>query len=929
MKKGLKITLIVVVSVLVVLGAGTAIVFATQGDYVKNKFAMMTKDDKEYFQWVTDKNAEKTAEGLTKVKTAIANTDKYTSDVEVYLTMTKDFGSLFGLNNFTGIEKAGFKFGAVNEGKNKTEISLAPVYNGVDIIKLAALVDMDSKDMLLAVPSYKPDVIDLSQYFTLDLASALGPEKWETMKQTLGSFGLSDSELNTDMFSVIQQINNEINKAVEDNSTADSSSENTDGFRKIFYEYLSEVTLEKDQAISVNGLETECNVLNFKLDKDTIISMFKKWFSQVTDEAVKVDESAGDTFKKLAESIDGLLNSDRIKAFDISINCSVYVNKKGEFIGGLLKPVLGDTKLKIELLSSESEKSGEKNTEVELSFNGLKLGTVSVKTSEDSEGASICEFAVRPGTLLSAYLGNKKYALTCKTRMLSNDKGTASGAVISFVDETSGTNDLIKIEVSGKADFGVAEFSLDRSKNNVISADKLTESDYIDVKAIVQFLIDKLKEINDDGLNNFLSRSLANSFSGLGVSAENFDLIDTLQQLLDSGFLDMIGNSLLGGDSALTSDQSFNSSDASGIVIDDSDGILTTPDDDGETDNTEDGQLSADNQTVGTGLAPRQNENGDYIYSCYFLKDAVGSMEYKGVEVSASVAEVSLDEAKSMFLMDAEDWGSFFPGDENAVVEFGDSITFDAAAILGGIPLDDYSYTDQNAIIGYYQYGEGIDDQLLGMKVGDTKDINLTLDSNFGTFEGYNGDFRITVTGIDKHIVPEWTEEYIVGRLGYGSLEACEAYVAENYQNVAPNEDSLQYDAIARAVANMTGYELSDELLNRFREWMDAEYQSLYGTTFEEYFNEYILPYWSEGESATADSYLREFAFYYLPYAYIADAEGLTVTAEELEAGYASLAQDWEMSVEEVKDYQPEWMMVDNIIESKVRDLVFQYAIVE
>ena len=82
------------------------------------------------------------------------------------------------------------------------------------------------------------------------------------------------------------------------------------------------------------------------------------------------------------------------------------------------------------------------------------------------------------------------------------------------------------------------------------------------------------------------------------------------------------------------------------------------------------------------------------------------------------------------------------------VIEKGDKITFDAALVVFGKAVDSYSYSDNTAVIGRYEYGAGIDDKLLGMKAGDSKDIELTLDERYGSFAGFTGTFRITVTKI-------------------------------------------------------------------------------------------------------------------------------------------------------------------------------------
>ena len=64
--KGLKIALIVIAAILVLAGAVFAYIYSTKKEYVQNKWAMMTKDDTEYFRWVMDKNIAKIEEDFAK-----------------------------------------------------------------------------------------------------------------------------------------------------------------------------------------------------------------------------------------------------------------------------------------------------------------------------------------------------------------------------------------------------------------------------------------------------------------------------------------------------------------------------------------------------------------------------------------------------------------------------------------------------------------------------------------------------------------------------------------------------------------------------------------------------------------------------------------------------------------------------------------------
>ena len=98
----------------------------------------------------------------------------------------------------------------------------------------------------------------------------------------------------------------------------------------------------------------------------------------------------------------------------------------------------------------------------------------------------------------------------------------------------------------------------------------------------------------------------------------------------------------------------------------------------------------------------------------------------------------------------------------------------DIVPLIMGAPYPGMEYRDAYAYLGEQWYGEGLDEEVIGSKVGDVMDVEATLGDDFGAFSGYKGKFRVTITAIHKYVRPEWTESFVVDRLGYDSLKACE-----------------------------------------------------------------------------------------------------------------------------------------------------------
>ena len=160
MKKGIKIALIALLSVIVIAGAAIGILYAVKGNYVRNRWALLTKDDKEYYEWVTDRRISLDAENIKNAKTDVSP-DKFGNDTKITVSMSEELGKLIGLKDFVGFKDAGIEFKtAINS--DDYGFVITPSYNNVDIISIAGAVNTTDKRAMLGITSFTDDVVDIS-----------------------------------------------------------------------------------------------------------------------------------------------------------------------------------------------------------------------------------------------------------------------------------------------------------------------------------------------------------------------------------------------------------------------------------------------------------------------------------------------------------------------------------------------------------------------------------------------------------------------------------------------------------------------------------------------------------------------------------------------------------------------------------------------
>ena len=89
--------------------------------------------------------------------------------------------------------------------------------------------------------------------------------------------------------------------------------------------------------------------------------------------------------------------------------------------------------------------------------------------------------------------------------------------------------------------------------------------------------------------------------------------------------------------------------------------------------------------------------------------------------------------------------------DSNAGAKNGDTVIIDFAGFLDGVQFDGGTATGFPLKLGSGQFVPGFEDQVVGMKIGETRDVNITFPEQY--VEGLAGKavvFKVTLQDIVK-----------------------------------------------------------------------------------------------------------------------------------------------------------------------------------
>lgn len=193
---------------------------------------------------------------------------------------------------------------------------------------------------------------------------------------------------------------------------------------------------------------------------------------------------------------------------------------------------------------------------------------------------------------------------------------------------------------------------------------------------------------------------------------------------------------------------------------------------------------------------------------------------------------------------------------EGRSVENGDTVIIDYSGSVDGVKFEGGTAEKQTLVIGSGMFIPGFEEQLIGMNVGEERDINVKFPEEYHAenLKGKDSVFHIKLHEIKKKELPELTDDFIKDSVGAESLEAYKAEVRARLekQNADRAEREIE-DAIVKKISENATVEIPDALIemqiDRMVEEMNyrlsyqglklEDYLKYVGKSIEDYRNEY------------------------------------------------------------------------------------------
>lgn len=314
------------------------------------------------------------------------------------------------------------------------------------------------------------------------------------------------------------------------------------------------------------------------------------------------------------------------------------------------------------------------------------------------------------------------------------------------------------------------------------------------------------------------------------------------------------------------------------------------------------------------------------------VKPEVTLGEYKGLEVETVAVTVSEEEVDAEVNKERENNSRTIDVDDRTV-EKGDIIKLDFDGSVDGVPFQGGKAENYDLTIGSGSFIPGFEDQLVGAKLGEELEVNVTFPEDYHAEElkGKAAVFKCKVNEIKVKELPEADDEFAAEVSEFDTLaeykDDIRAKLLDRKTKDAKRAKETQ--VVAKAVENAT-MEIPDAMVNeqvrRMADDFGRRMQSQ-GITMEQYMQftgmtaETLLDQMRpEALKRIQNSLVLEA---------IAKAENIEISDERLDEEVAKMAETYKMEADKLRelmgDYEKEQMKNDLAIQAAV-DLITEAA---
>lgn len=213
---------------------------------------------------------------------------------------------------------------------------------------------------------------------------------------------------------------------------------------------------------------------------------------------------------------------------------------------------------------------------------------------------------------------------------------------------------------------------------------------------------------------------------------------------------------------------------------------------------------------------------------------------YKGLKINKVKTDVTDEQVEAEIQSEREKHARFVSREDKAV-EKGDTVILDYSGTVDGVKFDGGTAENQTLEIGSGAFIPGFEDQMIGMKLGEEKDLNVRFPDQYGAenLAGKDSVFHVKVNEIKVKELPDLDDEFANLVSEFETMDAYKADVKARL--VKDAEERAKYEEeniLLDTIVDGTEIELPEVLIREETERMmqDLEQRLMYqGMKLDDY----------------------------------------------------------------------------------------------
>ena len=260
----------------------------------------------------------------------------------------------------------------------------------------------------------------------------------------------------------------------------------------------------------------------------------------------------------------------------------------------------------------------------------------------------------------------------------------------------------------------------------------------------------------------------------------------------------------------------------------------------------------------------------------------------------------------------------------------GDTVVIDFEGFKDGVPFDGGKAEGHSLELGSGAFIPGFEDQLVGTKAGDEKDVNVTFPEEYHAEElaGAPVVFKVKVHEVKEKQLPTVDDEFAKDVSEFDTLEAFKKDLADKLTERREAQAKRAFEAaIMEQVMDNMEVEIPDAMVayetDQMVEDMARRIQAQ-GIPFEQYMamtGMTIDIVRSQAAAAAMERVRRDLAL-----GAVVAAENIEISDEDLEAEYKRLADEYHMELDQVKAAAPAEDVKKGLAIQKAEQVIYDSA---